>query len=62
MYSLMTCGIHPDALPVRENGEMDLSRLHEWIEKRREAEKTYKKRGIEDSNSDAGSSSPTLIS
>jgi hypothetical protein len=39
--------LHPDALPVRENGEMDLSRLHRWIEKRREAEKTYKRRRMD---------------
>jgi hypothetical protein len=63
-YSLMTCGIPPDAMPVlRENGEMDLSRLHGWIERRRESEKTCKRRRIENSNAGGSSfSSPTLIS
>jgi hypothetical protein len=35
MHALLNLGIRPDAIPINEDGEMDLSRSKEWIEKRR---------------------------
>jgi hypothetical protein len=47
MYALLTLGIRPDTIPMKANGDMDMSLLEEWIEERRQAEQVYKKRKME---------------